>query len=61
MKKIQLCSVVPAHRHMQYLGELVFFQTPLILQGCVKKKQIHLNIALDGVQERQNQNIPWIK
>ena len=46
---------------MQYLGELVFFQTPLILQGCVKKKQIHLNIALDGVQERQNQNIPLIK
>ena len=30
LKKLQLCSVVPAHRHMQYLGELVFFHTPLI-------------------------------
>ena len=26
---------------MQYLGELVFFQTPLILQGCVKKNKMH--------------------
>ena len=27
-EKLQLCSVVPAHRNMQYLGELVFFHTP---------------------------------
>ena len=26
-----------------------------------QKIQIHPNIASGGVQERQNQNIPWIK
>ena len=36
MKKLQLCSVAPAHRHMQYLGELVFFHTPLICKGVWK-------------------------
>ena len=36
LKKLQLCSVVPAHRHMQYLGELVFFHTPLIYKGVWK-------------------------
>ena len=35
-EKLQLCSVVPAHRHMQYLGELVFFHTPLIYKGVWK-------------------------
>ena len=36
LKKLQLCSVVPAHRHMQYLGELIFFHTPLIYKGVWK-------------------------
>ena len=36
LKKLQLCSVVPAHRHMQYLGELVFFHTPLQIRGALK-------------------------
>ena len=38
LKKLQLCSVVPAHRHMQYLGELVFFHTPLIYKEVWKNK-----------------------
>ena len=39
-KFVNICkyfdSVVPAHHPMQYLGELIFFHTPLIYKGVWK-------------------------
>ena len=36
LKKFKLCSVALAHHPMQYLGELLFFHTPLYIRGVWK-------------------------
>ena len=66
-KKIWFCEknynfvLSPLHTTQCNIWVNWYFSTHLWYARVCGKIQIHPNIALGGVQGRQNKNIPWIK